>query len=270
MRAKGWEIAGSVRSADKAAGLRREGIEAVVFDGARPIDDAAAVLAGTTHALTSIPPGADGDPVLRHHERDLRRLASLRWCGYLGTTAVYGDRAGAWVDEGSVIQPLSERAKRRAAAEGWWLASGLPVHLFRLAGIYGPGRSAFDKLRAGDARRIDKPGQVFSRIHVDDIASVLEASITRPNPGAIYNVADDCPAAPGDVLAYAAELLGVPAPPAIPFDQADLSPMARSFYLDNRRVSNARLAAELGVGLRYPSYREGLRAILAAERAASA
>jgi nucleoside-diphosphate-sugar epimerase len=146
-------------------------------------------------------------------------------------------------------------------AEGHWLASGLPVHIFRLAGIYGPGRNALESVRAGTARRIVKPGQVFGRIHVEDIAAVLTASIARPNPGAIYNVADDEPAPPEDVVAYAAELLGMPPPPAVPFEEAELSPAARSFYADNRRVDNRRIRHELGVELRFPSYREGLLAL---------
>jgi nucleoside-diphosphate-sugar epimerase len=235
------------------------------FDRDRPLEDPAAMLAGATHLLVSIAPGEAGDPVLAHHLADLRRCADLAWVGYLGTTGVYGDRAGAWVDEADAVAPTMPRTRRRVAAEGHWLASGLPVHLFRLAGIYGPGpgRNALDAVRAGTARRIVKPGQAFGRVHVDDIVQVLRASIARPNPGAVYNVADDEPAPPQDVVTFACALLGVEPPPEVPYEQADLSPMARSFYADSRRICNARIKRELGVRLHHPTYREGLRAILA-------
>ncbi len=207
--------------------------------------------------------------MLDHHAGDLERCGSLAWAGYLGTTGVYGDRGGDWVDEASPVAPSMPRTRRRAVAEGRWLASGLPVHLFRLAGIYGPGpgRNALDAVRAGSARRIVKPGQMFGRVHVDDIVAVLRASIARPNPGAIYNVADDEPAPPQDVVTHACALLGVAPPPEIPIEEAELSPMAESFYADNRRIDNTRIKEELGVVLRYPSYREGLSALLAAETA---
>jgi nucleoside-diphosphate-sugar epimerase len=195
-------------------------------------------------------------------------MPSLAWVGYLSTTGVYGDRDGGWVDETSELRPSGARGRRRVAAETAWLDlwrdRGVPVHIFRLAGIYGPGRSPFDALRAGTAKRIVKPGQVFSRIHVDDLASVLLSSIARPRPGAVYNVCDDEPASPADVVAHAAQLLGAPPPPLVSFDEAALSPMARSFYADNKRVSNALIKTELGVRLRYPDYRAGLAAILAA------
>ena len=219
-------------------------------------------LEGVTHLLISIPPDAEGDVVLDMHARDLESLSSLEWVGWLGTTAVYGDTGGEWVDEESPLHPTIARAERRLAAERAWLDSGLPVHLFRLAGIYGPGRNAFVNLRRGTARRIVKPGQVFSRIHVDDICAALRASMTRARPGAIYNICDDEPAPPQDVVVYAARLLGVEPPPEQAFETADLSPMARSFYSDNRRVSNARMKEELGVRLAYPTYREGLTGLL--------
>jgi nucleoside-diphosphate-sugar epimerase len=205
--------------------------------------------------------------VLAHHLKGLRRCADLTWVGYLSTTGVYGDRGGAWVDEADAVAPTMARTRRRVAAEGHWLASGLPVHIFRLAGIYGPGagRNALDAVRGGRARRIVKTGQVFGRVHVDDIVQVLRASIARPNPGAIYNVADDEPAPPQDVIAFACQLLGVAPPPEMPFEAAELSPMARSFYADNRRVCNARIKRELGIKLRYPTYRDGLRVILEQE-----
>jgi nucleoside-diphosphate-sugar epimerase len=210
-----------------------------------------------------VPPDEAGDPVLGRHAGDLAQLAP-DWVGYLSTTGVYGDRAGGWVDETAALAPVGERGRRRIAAEAGWHALGLKLHVFRLAGIYGPGRSALDTVRAGTARRIVKPGQWFSRIHVEDLAAVLAASIARPNPGAVYNVCDDEPAPPQDVIEHACRLLGRAPPPAIPFDQAVLSPMARSFYDESKRVSNARIKTELGVRLRYPDYRAGLAALLAA------
>jgi nucleoside-diphosphate-sugar epimerase len=272
LQAQGWSVAGTTRSEDKANNLAAEGIEVFLFDRGRPLEDPAAALAGTSHLLSSAPPGPEvepgaGDPVLDHHRPDIAALEGLAWLGYLSTTGVYGDRDGGWVDEDSALTPTGERGRRRMAAEEAWLdlreRDGLPVHLFRLAGIYGPGRSALDVVRDGAARRIDKPGQVFSRIHVDDIAAVLLASIARPRPGAAYNLCDDEAAPPQEVVTYACELLGREPPPLVPLEKARLSDMARSFYRDNKRVSNARIKDELGVTLAYPSYREGLRAILA-------
>jgi nucleoside-diphosphate-sugar epimerase len=264
LSADGWRISGTSRNPAGPAeyDCRR-------FDRDHPLEAAAFV--GVTHILVSVPPDALGDPVLDGHGADIAGLPGLRWLGYLSTTGVYGDRGGGWVDEASELRPTAERGRRRVASEaGWldlWRERGVPVHIFRLAGIYGPGRSPFDALRAGTAKRIDRPGQVFSRIHVEDLASVLQASIARPRPGAIYNVCDNEPAAPADVVAYAARLLGMAAPPLLPFETAELSPMARSFYDDNKRVANALIKQELGVKLRYPDYRTGLAAILAAERA---
>ena len=200
-------------------------------------------------------------PCSRHYREEIARLPTLEWIGYLSTVGVYGNHKGAVVDEAAMPRPHNERTKARVVAESGWLAFGdeigRPVQVFRLAGIYGPGRSALDKLRAGTARRIVKPGQVFNRIHVEDIASVLEASIARPRAGAIYNVADDEPAPPEDVVAYGAELLGIEPPPEVPFEEADLSPMARSFYGDTRRISNALIKSELGVRLAYPELSRG-------------
>ncbi len=268
LRAEGWRIAGTCRSAEDRAALARRGIEAHLFDRDRPLADPAAILAGTRCLLSSVPPDAAGDPVLDRHAADIAGIEGLAWVGYLSTTGVYGDRAGGWVDETSPLRPSGERGRRRLAAETAWLdlwrRGGTPVHLFRLAGIYGPGRSALDAVRAGRAKRIVKPGQVFSRIHVEDIVAVLRASIARPNPGAAYNVCDDDPAPPAEVVAFACALLGVAPPPPVPFDEADLSPMARSFYADNKRVRNDRIKTELGVRLRHPDYRAGLTAILQA------
>jgi nucleoside-diphosphate-sugar epimerase len=264
LAAEGWQVAGTTRDPDKQARLEREGIEVWRFGRDRPLEQAARALVGTTHVLSSIAPDEQGDPVLDHHGRDLLCCGSIAWTGYLGTTGVYGDRGGDWVSEADPVAPTMPRTRRRARAEAHWLASGLPAQLFRLAGIYGPGpgRSALAAVRAGTARRIVKPGQVFCRIHVDDIVQVLRASMARANPGAIYNVADDEPAPPQDVVAFACMLLGAPPPPEVPFETADLSPMARSFYGDSRRIDNRRIKEELGVRLRYPSYREGLRALL--------
>jgi len=254
----GWRVAGTSRNPQER--------DCLSFDRDHPL--APAAFGGVTHILVSIPPEESGDPVLDLHAEEIAALPGLVWLGYLSTTGVYGNRAGAWVDERSDLNPSGPRGRRRVAAEaawqGLWRRRGVPVHIFRLAAIYGPGRAPFDALRAGTARRIDKPGQVFSRIHVDDLASVLIASIARPRPGAIYNVCDDEPAAPEAVIAHAASLLGLPAPPLVPFAAADLSPMGRSFWDDNKRVANALLKAELGVALRHPNYRAGLAAILAA------
>ena len=265
--AKGWRVSGTCRGAEKQVRLKAEGIAAHLFDRARPLANAGAALSGITHLLSSVPPDEAGDPVLDLQRAEIDAVApGLAWIGYLSTTGVYGDRAGGWVDERSDLAPSGERGRRRVAAEAAWLALRQKAHLFRLAGIYGPGSSALDTVRAGRARRVVKPGQVFSRIHVEDIAQVLEASMARPNPGAAYNVCDDDPAPPADVIAFACSLLGVAPPPEVPIEAAELSPMARSFYDDNKRVDNARIKRELGVVLRYANYRDGLKAILDSER----
>jgi nucleoside-diphosphate-sugar epimerase len=270
LQGEGWRIAGTCREAARQEELARLGIAARLFDRDRPLAEARSLLAGFTHLLSSVPPDEAGDPVLDLHGPDIASRSALAWIGYLSTTGVYGDRQGGWVDEESLLQPTGERGRRRVAAEAGWRAlgqrAGLPVHLFRLAGIYGPGRSAFDALRAGRDQRIEKPGQVFSRIHRDDVVQVLRASMARPRAGAIYNLCDDDPAAPADVIAHAAALLGVALPPLVPFAEAKLSEMGRSFYDDNKRVRNDRIKQELGVRLTYPDYRAGLAAILAAER----
>ena len=261
--AAGWEVIGTTRTEEKAEAIRKTGAEAIVWPGS----DVAPLLDRATHLLISAGPTADGDPVLAAlGDRIQARAAAFDWVGYLSTTGVYGDRGGDWVDESSACKPSTRRGKWRLAAEQAWQAiDGLPLHIFRLAGIYGPGRGPFSKVRAGTARRIIKPGQVFSRIHVEDIAAVLAASIARPAPGAIYNVCDNLAAPPQDVLAHAAELLGLPVPPAVPIEEAEMSEMARSFYAESKRVSNRRIREELGVELRYPTYREGLRALMDAE-----
>ncbi len=208
--------------------------------------------------------------MLRHHARDLESSASLGWIGYLSTIGVYGDRRGGWVDEATPPDPTSERSRRRVEAENAWLAfgarTGRRVEIFRLAGIYGPGRSAIERLREGSVQNIIKPGQVFNRIHVEDIARTLRAAIDGRGRHQVYNVADDEPAPPQDVIAFAADLLQIPPPPPIALADAQLSPMAASFYAESKRVGNSRLRLDLRVELKFPSYREGLRAIVARSR----
>lgn len=256
--ARGWRVIGTTRSAEKARALAETGIEAVVWPGT----GLGGLMDQATHLLTSIAPAEGGDPVIAAEGAALRAARHLEWVGYLSTTGVYGDTGGGWVDEETPPAPSTARGRARLTAERDWASLGLPLHIFRLAGIYGPGRGPFEKMRQGTARRIIKPGQVFSRAHVEDIAQVLAASIDRPDPGRVYNVCDDDPAPPQDVLAHAADLLGLPPPPEVDFETADLSPMARSFYAESKRVRNGRIKQELGVRLRYPDYRAGLAALL--------
>ena len=255
----GFRVIGTTRSEDRAEALRGDGIEAVVWPGT----DLTPLILGATHILTSVAP-QEGDPVLEACGEVLAR-APADWVGYLSTTGVYGDRGGDWVDESSPLTPATRRGQARVAAEAAWAELGLPLHIFRLAGIYGPGRGPFAKVRAGTARRIIKEGQVFSRIHVEDIAQVVAASIARPNPGAIYNVCDDDPAPPQEVIAHAAHLLGLPVPEAVAFEEAEMTPMARSFYAESKKVRNDRIKDELGVVLKFPDYRSGLADLLARE-----
>ncbi|WP_342077278.1 SDR family oxidoreductase [Yoonia sp. SS1-5] len=258
-----WRIIGTTRSEDRAARLMNEGVEPRIWPGA----DMIPALNAATHLLISAAPDEAGDPVLGALRDEIAaRAEQFQWVGYLSTTGVYGDHGGDWVDENTALTPATKRGIARVAAEAAWAAiPGLPLHIFRLAGIYGPGRGPFSKVRAGTARRIIKPGQVFSRTHVADIARVLAASIARPNPGAAYNVCDDDPAPPEDVIGYAAALLGMPPPPAEPFETAEMTPMARSFYAESKKVRNDRIKDELGVTLLYPDYRSGLKALLAQE-----
>ena len=261
----GWHVTGTARTPAGIAAIAAQGYDALQFDGTQPSEAARNAMAKATHVLLSAPPDGQGDPILRHHERDLVGAKSLRWIGYLSTLGVYGDSGGEWIDETAPTRSRSLRGQRRIAAEANWLdlgqRLGIPTHVFRLAGIYGPGRSAIERLREGTAHRIVKPGQVFNRIHVDDIATTVCAAIARGTHD-IYNVADDEPSPPQDVVSFAAELLQVPPPPEVPFADAKLTPMAVSFYADNRRVSNKRIRQDLGVALQFPTYREGLRAIL--------
>ena len=243
------------------------GVALAVYRGDAPSAEVRELLAKSTHILISVPPDLEGDVVLRHYAEDIAALPGLAWIGYLSTVGVYGDHKGQWVDEDSATRPIHERSLRRLEAEREWLAfgaeTGRRVEIFRLSGIYGPGRSVIDNLKAGTARRIAKPDQVFNRIHVDDIAVVLAAAIDKATGHAVYNVSDDEPAPPEDVVAYAAELLGLAVPPAIPLEQAGLSGMAASFWAESKRVRNWRIRRDLGVELIYPTYREGLRALVA-------
>ena len=267
LMAEGWQVTGTCRCEDKAGVLSERGITPVLFDATAPISAIADHLRPGTRVLSSIPPDSDGDPVIRFHGEDLaERAGTLPWVGYLSTTGVYGDRGGDWVDETSSCRPATERGRLRLRAELQWnrlyAHRTLPVHRFRLAGIYGPGRNPLTRVTQGKARRIEKAGQVFSRIHVDDIARILLASMARPGPGRAYNVCDDMAAPPQDVIAHAAELLHLPVPPAIAFEEAGLSGMAASFYAESKRVRNERVKRELGVELTYPTYKEGLQALL--------
>lgn len=258
-----WQITATTRTAEKAAQM--VGVTPRVFPG----DDLTQDIAEATHILISAGPKDGRDPVLADLHDAITR-AKPEWVGYLSTTGVYGDHQGGWVTEETPLVPSTVRGEARVDTENEWLDlyrdHGLPVHIFRLAGIYGPGRGPFSKVRNGAARRVIKDGQVFSRTHIDDIAQVLMASIARPNPGTAYNVCDDDPAPPQDVIAHAAELLGLPVPPAIAFEDAEMTPMGRSFYAESKRVDNTRIKQELGVKLLYPDYRTGLAALLAAEQ----
>jgi nucleoside-diphosphate-sugar epimerase len=271
-RLDGWRIIGTARSGSGLAEIASKGHEAVSFDGSAPSPALRSVIGEATHLLVSAPPEADGDPLLRRHADDLRRAPNLVWIGYLSTVGVYGDHQGAWVDETTPPSPISLRSRWRWEAEQAWQAfaaeTGRVSQIYRLAGIYGPGRNSLERLRAGQERRIEKPGQVFNRTHVADIAVIVEAGIRAAGRATgIFNVADDEPALPQDVIAYAAELLGLEPPPLIAWDQADLSPMAKSFYAENKRVRNERIKRDLGVTLIYPTYREGLRALASALKA---
>ncbi|MBN9668806.1 SDR family oxidoreductase [Roseibium aggregatum] len=256
-------IGGTTRSPEKAEALKAMGVEPFVFDGQNANGSIKEALRSATHVLLSIAPGEAGDPVLLLHGKDIAAARPV-WTGYLSTVGVYGDHDGAWVDEETPLRPVSKRSVQRVAAEKAWMdfseARGLPVQIFRLSGIYGPGRNGLEKLRAGTARRLVKPGQVFNRIHVDDIAGAVAAAMDTPSTR-IFNVTDDEPAPPQDVVAFGAGLLGIAPPPEIPFETADLTPMARSFYGENKRVSNRRLKDELGYAFRYPDYRVALKAL---------
>lgn len=266
-KTQGWTVAGTVTGTEKARRLGADGIEAHVFDGTAPLP--AAAFGDSSHVVCTIAPGKAGDPALRLCGPLLKRAP---WLGYLSTTGVYGDHGGGWVDEETPPRPGQPRSLERLAAERGWqamaLEAGARLAIFRLPGIYGPGRSTLDQVMAGTARRIDKPGQFFSRAHVADIATAVVKAMTTPHANGLYNIADDLPVATGEVVAFACELLGLPVPPLIPWAEAapTMSDMARSFYSESRRVRNDKMKRELGVVLAYPTYREGLTAILKARR----
>lgn len=270
MRTHGFErIGGTVRSADKAARLREAGIETALFDGTSPGPEVGAALAEASHVVLSIAPDEDGDPVLRHHRADLDAAPRLEWLCYYSTVGVYGDFGGDWIDETAPLVPRNMRSDWRVLAEQAWrdyaAARGVPLCILRLAGIYGPGRSTFDKLRSGTARRVIKPGQVFNRIHVEDIARVTALAAEKRLAGT-FNLSDDEPAPPQDVIAHAAGMIGMDVPPDLPFETTEMTPMQRSFYRDNKRVSNRAIKQALGIDLLYPDYRSGLAHILESER----
>ena len=262
VQAKNWTVIGTTRSSEKAQELDALGVQSLVWPG----NSLKSAIEEATHILVSASPNDDGDTFLNEYKNALAEKTNLKWIGYLSTTGVYGDHGGAWVDEQTPVQPSTKRGMYRAKVEQDWLNSGLPVHVCGLAGIYGAGRGPFEKLRNGTARLIKKKGQVFGRIHIEDISRCLFASTEKPNPGRIYNLSDDEPASPEDILSYAAELLGMPTPPEVDFETADMTPLARSFYSECKRVRNDSMKDELGIKLRYPGYREALDAILKVEK----
>lgn len=273
MRASGGfaPIYGTVRTPEKAIALTGEGVTGLVFDGTQASREVSEVLRGGTvgHVVFSIAPDADGDPVLREHRADLDADSALEWLCYYSTVGVYGDFGGAWIDESAELVPRNMRSDYRVVAEQQWrdyaAERGVPLCILRLAGIYGPGRSSFDKLRDRTARRIIKPGQVFNRIHVEDIARVTTLAAQKRLAGT-FNMADDEPAPPQDVIAYAADLIGMDVPPDLPFETAEMTPMQKSFYRDNKRVSNRAIKTALGIEMLYPNYRAGLAQILESEQ----
>jgi nucleoside-diphosphate-sugar epimerase len=263
-----WRVSGALRDPERASALRRRGVDAFAFEAAHPEAAMLGALGTAQLLLVSAPPGPAGDPALQGLRAEIAAAGDLKRVVYLSSVGVYGDHGGGWVDETSPPAPTSPRARLRLAAEDEWRAFGrgerVPVDILRLAGIYGPARNALVKLRAGAARRVVKPGHVFNRIHVDDIVEIIRRIVERAEVGETWNVADEEPAPPQDVVAFAAGLLGVAPPPAEALESAALSPMARSFYTDNRRVAVDKLRRELGYRWLYPTYREGLRALAAA------
>lgn len=261
-----WQVVGTVRTPERQQELREQGYHAFCYgDGLAFPEGAKLALASSSHVLVSIPPDEEGDDAALQVMRELDNTGTISWIGYLSTTGVYGDWQGDWVDEKTPPRPVDERSRNRLQAERDWQALGqalnLPVPVFRLAGIYGPRRNPLLSLKAGSARRIDKPGHFISRIHVEDIAQVLRASMGNPQMDAVYNLCDDLPSESREPVEFAAELLQMEPPPLVFFDEAELPPLARSFYAANKRVHNTRIKDELGVKLHYPTYREGLRSL---------
>lgn len=270
-RVGSWKITGTTRDPERKALMKERGIKTVLFDYNAPLNDPGLFLKDVTHLLISTPPFDSGDPVFLMHAEDIiRQQSSIKWIGYLSSTNIYGDHGGDWVDENTETRPSNKRGSRRVKAEKQWLSlyekHNLPVHVFRLSGIYGPGRSALDSVRAGMARRINKPGHVFSRTHIADIVQTIIASMMSPNPGSIYNLCDDHAAPSHEVIEYACRLLEIEPPPLIPFNEADMAPIARSFYNDNKLIHNNKIKTELGIKLHYPDFKTGLEACLEAEK----
>lgn len=261
---QGWEVSGTLRS--RKDEIKAQRIPVIPFDGFHSTREISTAISSATHLLVTIPPQPSGDVVLENFAEEISKARHLQWIGYISSTGVYGSAQGDWVDESSPLLAGTESNRRRIAVESAWLNlgknHGLPVMIFRCVGIYGPGRNLLVSVREGRARRIDKPGLVFSRIHSEDLAQTLEASMKKPQPGEVYNVSDDCPCPPAEAVEYACNLLGVQPPPLVPYAEADLSPTARGFYTTNKRISNKKIKQELGVKLRYPDYRSGLRALL--------
>jgi len=268
-----WTIGGTTRDEDRKNELLSRRVRARIYDEEHPLADPETLLNRLTHLLISVPPNADGDPIFNQYAAEISQLKNLKWLGYLSSTAVYGDRDGGTVSETSEARPNSARGSKRYLAEKQWLSLyeryNIPVHIFRLTGIYGPGRSALDSVRAGMARRIEKPNHKFNRIQVEDIVQSLRYSFEKPNPGAIYNLADDVPAPSHEIIGHACDLLGQRKPPIIPYEEANLAPITLSFYNDNKHVSNNKIKTELGVQLKYPDYKTGLQACLDAENFAT-
>lgn len=272
LKAFGWQVSGTTRSPDRARQMEADGVHPIILDSLdkewRGLDEPFAM---SDAVLVSAAPDEDGDPALNTGLLKRAGRSTPQWIGYLSTVGVYGNHDGAWVDETSECRPVSARSTRRVAAEKAWLTEASDtrqVHVFRLSGIYGPGRSPLKKVARGEGRAIIKPGQVFNRIHVEDIAATLLTSLKNPAPGRIYNVTDDEPAPPQDVVNFAADLLGLPRPPQVPFEEAEMTEMGRSFYGENKRVRNLRIRHELGVDLAFPTYREGIGALWAEGKAA--
>ncbi len=261
---QGWDVSGTVRGEQDE--IREKSISVRPFNGSHPTPEISEAISRATHLLITIPPQPSGDVVLENFGEEISRARHLQWIGYISSTGVYGDAKGEWVDESSPLLASTERNCRRIEVESAWLKigqdQGPPVMIFRCVGIYGPGRNLLVSVRQGRARRIDKPGLVFSRIHSEDLAQTLEASMKKPRSGEIYNVSDDCPSPPAEAVEYACSLLDVEPPPLVPYEKADLSPIARGFYITNKRISNKKIKQELGVKLQYPDYRLGLSALL--------
>ena len=263
-----WVIKGTTRDPEKKEFYKKRGIKLFLHDTLTPLRELVTMMEGATHLLISAPPDKEGDPVYRAYGSDIAALSSLEWFGYLSTTGVYGNRNGERVDETAEIRPTTIRGSRRSVAEEQWriLAdkTNLPLHIFRLSGIYGPGRSAIESVQAGIARRIYKEGHVFNRIHVQDIVEALVASMNNPPPGEIYNLADDEAAPSHEVIAHACQLMGIQPPPLVDIEDANLVPITMSFYSDNKRVVNGKIKENLGYQLKFPTYREGLEDCLEA------